>query len=112
MVQEKNAANKRKDSMAEFLRKERERYERERVKTVWAVVEHTPGYNTGGYYDQDIPEENRVVSPWFDTREEAVEWRDRHEPDKGNSLRIGHKDFLRRVVESWSPLFIERKNNG
>lgn len=108
MVQEKDAAKKRKDNLNEFLRKEAERYRKSVVKTQWAVWEHTPGYNTGGYYDQDVPAENKLVSPWFDSKEEAEEWRDRHEPDKGNYLLIGHSDLTRRVVENWSGPFLER----
>lgn len=108
MVQEKDAANKRKESMAEFLRKESERYRKSVVKTQWAIYEHTPGYNTGGYYDQDIPADNKLVSPWFDTKEEAIEWRDRHEPDKGKYLLLAHSDLTRKVVQNWNGPFIER----
>lgn len=108
MVQEKDAAKKRKDSMAEFLRKSAEEYDKTVVKTVWGIVEHTPGYNTGGYYDQDIPAEDKLVSPWFDTKKEANAWRDKHEPDKGNYLLLAHKDFRRQVVESWSGMYVER----
>lgn len=58
------------------------------VDTKWSVVEVTPGYNTGGYYDQDIPENVVIVSPFLDSREEAEAWRDEHEPDEGKSLEL------------------------
>lgn len=108
MVQEKGAAQSRKNDLTDFLRKSAEEYDRSIVKTTWAVWEHTPGYNTGGYYDQDIPAENHLVSPWFDTKEEAVAWRDRHEPDKGNCLLIGHSDLTEKLVRRWNGPFLER----
>lgn len=58
------------------------------VETKWAVEEVTPAYNTGGYYDQDIPEEAVTVSPKFDSREEAERWMDEHEADKGKYLAL------------------------
>lgn len=65
------------------------------------MIEHTPGYNTGGYYDQDIPAKNRVVSPSFDSEGEAKAWMDEHEPDKGNTLIIKRKRLIRREWTEW-----------
>jgi hypothetical protein len=101
MVQEKDAAKKRQQRMKDFLEEERRRMEENTVDRRWYVVEHTPGYNTGGYYDQDIPAENHVVSPYFKTKKEAQEWFDKHEPDKGKTLRIESQRKIRQVHYYW-----------
>jgi hypothetical protein len=85
----------------DYLNEVGDRLDRETVKFQWAVVEHTPAYNTGGYYDQDIPEENVVVSDYFDEESEAEDWRDQHEPDKGKELRIWRRRLLRETRERW-----------
>lgn len=110
MVQEKDAAKKRHQRRMDWLEQERKRYRDSVIKTVWVVVETTPAYNTGGYYDTDVVEENRIVSPEFDTRDEAVDWMDRHEADKGKYLRIGHKDLRQISYKQWTGLLIERNN--
>lgn len=58
------------------------------VETKWVVEEVTPAYNTGGYYDQDIPAKHVTVSPVFDTEAEAVEWLWEHLPDDGKYLEV------------------------
>lgn len=101
MVQEKEAARLRIQRRNDFLKKKREETERNTIRFRWGVNEHTPGYNTGGYYDQDIPAENHIVSPWFETKEEAVVWMERHEPDKGKTLNVVRHRLLRRTWTEW-----------
>lgn len=101
MVQEKDAAKKRIAQRQEFARQRAEELKRNTIKFRWVVIEHTPGYNTGGYYDTDVPAKNRIVSPYFDTLQGAQEWMDRHEPDKGKSLNIVRHRLLRREWTEW-----------
>ena len=108
MVQEKDAAKKRVADMHKFLEEEAERYRKSVIKKAYAVVETLPEVPYDGGWDRGTPEENRVVSPWFDTRDEAVEWMDRHEADKGKYLRIGRKDFRQISYKEWGPLLLER----
>lgn len=110
MVQERDAAKKRKERRDSWLKKEKEKYQKSVIKTAWVVVETTPGYNTGGYYDQDVPEENVVVSSEFETRDDAAEWMDKHEADNGKYLRIAHKDLRRIEYTQWTGLFFELRN--
>lgn len=65
------------------------------------VIEHTPAYNTGGYYDQDVPASNVMVSPYFDTEDEAVSWMNDHEPDEGKKLYIWKDKLYERTVRDW-----------
>ena len=69
------------------------------------VIEHTPAYNTGGYYDQDVPAENHIVSPYFETEAAAQSWMDEHVPDKGKSLFIRKEQMQERtrVTREWRP---------
>ena len=85
------------------MKEERERRDRESpvLKTRWFVLEIRPAYNTGGYYDQDIPEERRVVSPYFDTQELAQDWMDKHEPDKGKHLKISYENLRKICYNRW-----------
>lgn len=101
MVQEKDAALKRKESMRAMLDRHAKELEKNTLAFKWAVIEHTPGYNTGGYYDTDVPAKNVVVSDYFKTEAEAQTWMDAHEPDKGNKLFIQRYRLLRRVYEEW-----------
>lgn len=101
MVQEKDAAKKRQQNRQDFLKRQSEDLDRRTIRFRWAVNEHTPGYNTGGYYDTDVKPVNRIVSPYFDSEVEAVEWMDRHEPDKGNSLNVVRHRLVRREWTEW-----------
>lgn len=101
MVQEKDAAKKRVAQREEFARQRRAELERNTIKFRWAVNEHKPGHNTGGYYDTDVPAENRIVSPFFESEHQAQEWMDRHEPDKGKSLNIVRHRLVRREWTEW-----------
>lgn len=95
---------KRKDEVKgflSFLSAESKKLEVNTIRFSWHVVEHTPGYNTGGYYDQDIKARNVKVSPDFDTEAEAQAWLDEHEPDEGNSLVIKRMRLVRRVITEW-----------
>jgi len=76
------------------------------------VIEHRPAYNTGGYYDQDIPAENRKVSPYFDTEAEAQAWMDKHEPDKGKSLHIWKDQLFERKLREWRSHHGYNKHQG
>jgi len=71
------------------------------LQSRWYVEEYTPGYNTGGYYDQDIPAEFVRVSRYFDTPEEAEKWKDEHEPDKGKKLLIRRENLYERKYKEW-----------
>lgn len=71
------------------------------IATAFFVDEVTPGYNTGGYYDQDIPEERRTVSPYFESDGQCYEWIDMHDPDKGNHFEIMKSEKRRTVTERW-----------
>jgi hypothetical protein len=101
MVQEKDAAIKRVQVRRDFLRGEREKLDANTIKFRWYVVEHTPGYNTGGYYDQDIPAKSVKVSDYFDTEDQAQSWMDRHEPDKGKELIVKRHRLLKRSFTEW-----------
>lgn len=65
------------------------------------VIEVTPGYNTGGYYDQDVPEKRRRVSPYFDNWGQADEWIKDFEPEKGSAFQIVKQFKRRTVIERW-----------
>lgn len=101
MVQEIDAAKKREAHRKEFRDSLLRELEEKTVKFKWQVVEHTPGYNTGGYYDQDVPEKNVVVSPSFDTEAEAVAWANGHVADAGKSLKIDRIRLIRETCERW-----------
>ena len=101
MVQQKDAAKKQQQRKADFLREQAERLQKSTIRFRWAVNEHNPGYNTVGYYDTDVPAKNRIVSPFFDSEEEAVEWMDRHEPDEGNSLNVVRHRLVKREWTEW-----------
>ena len=101
MVQEKDAAKKRMQSIWDHAESIKKQYDDNTLETKWFVIEHTPGYNTGGYYDTDVPPKNSVVSDGFDSPEEAQEWLDRHEPDQGKSLHIWRKRLIRHIYTEW-----------
>ena|SRR6476661_2743175 len=100
MVQEKNKKT-RGQELNEFLEREHQKMVKNTIRIKWQVIEHTPGYNTGGYYDQDIPAKNVVVKDECKTEAEARAWMDRHEPDKGKSLHIQMRRLVRRYYDSW-----------
>lgn len=101
MVQEIDAALKREAHRKEFLAQLQRELEEKTVMFRWRVIEHTPGYNTGGYYDQDVPEKNVVVSPTFDTEAEAYAWANGHVADAGKSLKIDRIRLIRETRERW-----------
>jgi hypothetical protein len=90
-------------SIMDTMREQAERIEKQNpiVATVFYVDEVTPGYNTGGYYDQDIPEERRQVSPSFECDGQCYEWIDMHDPDKGNYFEIMKRHKRRTITERW-----------
>lgn len=101
MVQEKNAALKREAARKLFREERALELARNTIGFRWAVNEHTPGYNSGGYYDMDVPSKNHTVSPYFDTEEQANEWMDEHEPDEGKSLNIIRQRLVKREYTEW-----------
>lgn len=101
MVREKDEAAKRAAKRDAMRKKMSEDLERNTIMFRWFVIEHTPAYNTGGYYDQDVRETNVVVSPPFDREEDATLWMSQHEPDRGKELRIRRDRLVRRVYEEW-----------
>lgn len=101
MVQEKDAAKKRQTARQNVLARIRDNIENNTIKIKWQVIEHTPGYNTGGYYDQDIPAKNIVVADDFESEEDAKTWMDRHEPDPGKVLFIRKRRLVRRSYTTW-----------
>lgn len=87
--------------MMSSLLEQREALERQYgpvLKERYYVIEHRPAYNTGGYYDQDVPAENTRVSPFFDTLKEAQTWMDAHEADKGKTLLLRKQKLQERTV--------------
>lgn len=101
MVQEKDAAARRVAERKAFLERQKADLDAHTIRFRWCVVEHTPAYNTGGYYDQDIKAKNVVVSEYFDTEEQAIAWRDRHEPDEGNTLFVKRERLVQRSYQEW-----------
>lgn len=94
------------DSVRDWIARDLERIESEYgpvIKERYYVIEHRPAYNTGGYYDQDVPAENKVVSPFFNTEDEAQDWLDKHEPDKDKSLHLRKEKLQERthVTREW-----------
>lgn len=95
MVQPKN-----KPSFLDELQRARE----SRGKVIdhrYFVCEITPGYNTGGYYDQDVPKRVVRVSPFFSDEHAAVEWMDNHIPDEGKRLQVFTQSLYERVIKTW-----------
>lgn len=109
MVQEKDAAIKREQRRRDFLAEERQKYADSVLRSVWVVVETTPEVPYDGGWDRGTPEKNVVVSPDFGSRDDAAEWMDRHEADKGNYLRIGRRDLRQISYKQWTGVFYERK---
>ena len=101
MVSEKDAAKKRVQARKDAEEQRKKELEDNTLGYRWYVCEYTPGYNTGGYYDTDVPSKSVVVSDYFDKRDDAVKWMDRHEADKGSELRIGRQRLLRRTWTEW-----------
>lgn len=92
-----------KKSLMDSMREQYEQIERDHpiIATAWYVDEVTPGYNTGGYYDQDVPEERRKASPSYDCDGLCYEWIDDHDPDPGNYFEIMKVHKRRTVTERW-----------
>lgn len=103
MVQKKNARSNDFSAMMDMLDELHEETERNTIRFRWGVNEHTPEYDYGDGWSHPIPAKNKIVSPWFDTEEEAKEWLDRHEPDKGNRLHVVRHRLLKREWTEWVP---------
>lgn len=101
MVQEKDAAKKRVAERNDYLERLRKETEKNTIKFRWGIIEHTPEYDYGDGWSRPIPEKNKIVSPWFNTKEEAQAWMNRHEPDKGSTLKVLRQRLLRREWTEW-----------
>lgn len=68
----------------------------------WYIIEHTPGQRYHDGYDytwsRDI---NRIVSPYYSTREEAEKFLEEHEADEGSKLVLKRDELRERVERSW-----------
>ena len=96
-------------SFSTILKEMADEYDRKNpiIATRFWVAEYTPGYNTGGYYDQDVAAIWNKVSDYYDTFEEADEWRSQHVADEGKKLLIC-KEHCRRIVhETWGLSFYQ-----
>jgi len=71
------------------------------VETRYYVVEVTPAYTEMGYDGRNIPEEIRIVSPFFEEHQDALDWFCEHEPDEGKTLRIDKQHKRRITTEKW-----------
>lgn len=103
MVQKKGEKKK---SIVDIIREIDERHPV--IDTKWSVEEVTPGYNTGGYYDQDIPEGFERVSDYFETREEAEAWMDEHEADEGKFLAVRKHALRVYTTHNWVSVRVKR----
>lgn len=66
------------------------------------VEEVQPGYNTGGYYDVDVPEKVVDRSDYFTTKEEAEGFlADQVPSNKSNFLRLRRETLYERTVQTW-----------
>lgn len=106
MVQKKNQT----DTITEFrdwMDKEHKKQQaRKIVATRWYVYEVKPGYKWGDEYDDYWePATSTIVSPYFDTEEQAWDWYGEHEPDNGNTLHIASQN-----KRQWTETFEEWVN--
>lgn len=99
MVSKKGENKEKKD----WLREELERINKDNpvIDTYWSVEEVTPGYNTGGYYDQDIPESFETVADRFETEEDAFAWMNEHEADEGKYLAVRKHTAREYTTKHW-----------
>lgn len=101
MVSRKNALVEAENDFQDFLRKSKERLDAEIIGTRYYINEHTPEYDYGDGWSRPNPAKNVKVSGYFDTLEQAREWMDRHEADKGNTLQIRKQHKRRKVTIGW-----------
>lgn len=77
------------------------------IRTRYYVVEITPAYRyaTGdGHGGTDYewkPKQEVIVSNEYNTKEEAKDWMDRHEPDEGKTLEIRYENLRRFTEDRW-----------
>lgn len=70
--------------------------------TRWYVVEHTPARRYHDGYDYTFSNaSNKVVSPYFKTKEAAEEWETHHVADEGKELRIKRQHLRRIWYDRW-----------
>lgn len=99
MVQPKNPSKQ--PTVKDWLIDTMDRINKEHpiVATRHYVVEIAPPQDDYGY--QYIPESRKVVSPYYDTKEEAQKFFNEHLPDKGNRLEVVTQHKRRTVTERW-----------
>lgn len=105
-MESKTATADRARERAEWWEKDRKERLGEPVAERWYIQEYREAYNTGGYYDQDVPEKIVENSRTFDTREEAEVFLNSVVPAKGNKLRLKkqvcwEKHIPARVERKW-----------
>jgi len=105
MVQKKNTKPR-----GSWLEEELKRIDKEHpvVATKWAVEEVTPAYTSSGYFGQDYPEKSIIVSPEYDTEEDAVKWMDEHEADRGKFLALVKLTGREHRFVSWTTTRVKR----
>lgn len=89
------------DSIFDYLKRTREELDEQTVAFAYYVDEVTPAYNTGGYYDQDIPEKRVRVSEFFDQQCYAEEWMDGFVPDEGKHFEIRRRRLIEKTIREW-----------
>lgn len=79
----------------------------EYIRSRFYVVEVTPsqrydqGNGHGGYESAWTKQRIVMVSDYFDTKEEAEDFLNKHEPDEGKTLETREEGLYRRTVEEW-----------
>lgn len=69
----------------------------------WFVVEHWPEERYSDEYSDTNwrPAKTVVVSGYFDSKEQAQQFVDTHEPEKGATLRIRYQSKRRITEDRW-----------
>ncbi|MFS0885258.1 hypothetical protein [Aeromicrobium sp. 179-A 4D2 NHS] len=99
-------------TLGDMLRKSAEEWEANNVKREFAIAEVTPSQHQSGTHGGSwTDKQSRLVSPAFDTEEEALEWAKGYRPDEGNYFAmttIDHQQTIRRhVFVGRTPLVVE-----
>lgn len=95
---------KREKNILEILREQAKNFDEDFpvIATRWYVIEHSPQRRYHDGYDYTWSRESNIrVSEYFETKEEAIEWMDQHEPDEGKELRIRSQNLRRYWYEKW-----------
>lgn len=86
-------------NLRESMEKAHERWEANNVKRQFAISEVTPSRHQSGTHGGSwTRSRNRMVSPLFDTKEEALAWADGYTPDEGNFFTLTRIDHQRTIT--------------